>query len=66
MTYGELSRVKTEGFATNPVIDDVVNNARWAFRKKVWQNQTVSEHELRQIGDWSVRECIQLHMPVGS
>jgi hypothetical protein len=56
MTYGELSNVKTTGFTTNHVIDDVVNNARFAFGKKAFASKQVTPHEALLIAEWAKRE----------
>jgi hypothetical protein len=60
MTYGELSKTKTNGFTTNHVIDDVVNNARWAFGRNAFADQVVSEHEIQQIRNWAAKEGVSL------
>jgi hypothetical protein len=58
MTYRELSKIKTSGFTTNHIIDDVVNNARWAFGKKAFWDKQVTPHEALQIAEWAKREGI--------
>lgn len=58
MTYGELANTKTLGFATNHVIDDIVNNARWSFGKKRFADKQVTAHEMNQICEWAKREGI--------
>jgi hypothetical protein len=59
MTYSELSQAKTAGFNTNHIIDDVVNNARWAFGKKAFGNKLVTDHEAKQINEWANSEGVQ-------
>jgi hypothetical protein len=58
MTYSELSQIKTAGFNTNHIIDDVVNNARWAFGKKAFGNKLVTPHEALMIAEWAKREGV--------
>jgi hypothetical protein len=59
MTYAELSTMKTQGFVTNHVIDDVVNNGRAYFTKSGFKKVQVSERELDQIRAWANKEGIQ-------
>lgn len=64
MTYGELSKSKTMGFTTNHVIDDVVNNARFAFGKKYFAQENVTPHEALMIAEWAKREGVTPPMEV--
>ena len=59
MTYGELSAAKSLGFNLNHVIDDIVNNARYAFGKKAFANKTVTPHEALQIAEWAKRDGVK-------
>lgn len=56
MTYSELSQIKTSGFNTNHVIDDVVNNARACYTKAAFMKAVVSEYELGKISSWANQE----------
>jgi len=60
MTYAELNKIKTSGFTTNCVIDDVLNNGRWAFGRKHWkkmfETETVSQHDMEFIARWAKKE----------
>ena len=58
MTYGELKARKTFGFVTNHVIDDIVSNAQWAWPRKEWQSQQVSDHELESVRNWAAKEGV--------
>jgi hypothetical protein len=61
MTYADLKTLNT-GFNTSHVIDDVISNARFCFGKKA-MDMTVSEYDLRKIGDASVYYVEQIHIP---
>lgn len=56
MTYNELSQVKTTGFTTNHVIDDIVSTARWAYTKKGFQTAEVTEKEMNRIREAAQKE----------
>lgn len=49
MTYSKLSMTKTAGWATNHVIDDVVNNARWGFTKAAFKKAVVTDYDAKLI-----------------
>jgi hypothetical protein len=56
MTYTELSTMKTTGFNTNHVIDDVVNNARFSYTKKAFKTAEVTEYEMQKIREAAQNE----------
>lgn len=56
MTYSELSQIKTSGFETNHVIDDILNTARWAYTKRAFQGAPVTEHEMKRIREAAQKE----------
>jgi hypothetical protein len=60
MTYRELSHIKTAGFETNCIIDDVVNNARFCYHKSAFLTTEVSAYDLNKIRQWAEREGVTL------
>lgn len=56
MTYTELSKIKTTGFVTNNVIDDVVNNGRACYTKAAFKKAKVSDAEVEKIMEWAAKE----------
>jgi hypothetical protein len=60
MTYGELREIKTSGFNTNHIIDDVVNNAIFAYGTRYWKTEEVSERDKLKIIQFANREGVTL------
>lgn len=60
MTYVELSKIKTAGFITNHVIDDVVSNARWGYTKAAFKKALVTDQEIDKIIDAAKAEGVEL------
>jgi len=56
MTYTELSKIKTTGFITNNVIDDVVNNGRFCYTKAEFKTAVVPNYEIEKIMVWARKE----------
>jgi len=56
MTYAELSKIKTSGFTTNHVIDDIVNNGRACFTPTAFKTAKVSDCEIESIMFWARKE----------
>lgn len=64
MTYNELSKIKTTGFTTNHVIDDVVNNGRACYTKAAFKNAIVSSHDIEKIMFWARKEGVDLSFAI--
>jgi hypothetical protein len=60
MTYTELSQIKTPGFVTNNVIDDVLNNGRFCYTKAEFKGAQVPEFEVEKIMFWARKEGCEL------
>ena len=62
MIFAELKSIKTSGFITNPVIDDAINNARWAFGSE-FQFEEVSDHRNHKIAECAAKEGATFPQP---
>lgn len=61
MNYGELTALgKSEGFVTNHVIDDELQNGRLGDRTRAWLALPVPLYVLNRINTWSMKETGKL------
>jgi hypothetical protein len=59
MTYPELSKIKTTGFTTNHVIDDIISSARWGYTKAAFAKAHVTGNEIEKINNAAAKEGVK-------